>query len=114
MARILIAEPVAETRELMARLVERLGHEPVWPDDPPERVAGADVALLDPVGPAGEGALRILRTQTPDTRLVISSIEPPSPASRALGAAAHLLKPFGLADLRRALESALPPTVPAA
>ena len=58
MARICIAEPVAETRVLLERLVRKLGHDVVGPDDGPDAVLtcadepGAPASLVHPFSPA--------------------------------------------------------------
>ncbi|HEX2016136.1 MAG TPA: hypothetical protein VGN69_05525 [Solirubrobacteraceae bacterium] len=102
MARVLISEPAADTRELMSCLVRRLGHEVVEAPG----ASGVDVILYEPGSPARPP--RDPREELPGASLVVSSIYPPSPPVRAMTPAAYLLKPFSLRQLARALEAALP------
>jgi hypothetical protein len=96
MARILICEPVAETRELMERLVRRMGHEVVDLDSLRE----VDVLLFEPDSPEGRAIARLLGDVRPGARLVACHARPPVPALRL---------PFSPADLRRVVEAALRP-----
>ena len=94
MARIAVSEPSAETRELIECLLARLHHEVAAPGERPD-------AILHEPGP------RATAPEPLDAPLVIVSIYPPSPASEALGPVCHLMKPFTLAELERALERGL-------
>lgn len=100
MARILVSEPVAETRELLERLLTRLGHVVVaWPGDGVDEV---DAVVFEPSHREGVALARRLREQRPETALVACS---------ALGdqqdGLPTLMQPFQPADLARALETAL-------
>jgi DNA-binding response OmpR family regulator len=110
-ARILISEPVLEIRELLERFVTRLGFEPVLVPAGDDRVE-VDVALLEPAGPGVLELAAALRSRRPDLPLVFASISPPTEEARALRPAAYLLKPFHLAELERALSSALAEAAP--
>jgi len=110
MARILIVEPHPEVRDLFVRIVSRLGHEPVVHDGETEEPHDLDVVLLEPVHWDGVEIARSAQRRS-GARVVCVSISPPSEETLALGSA-YLLKPFSLADLERALLSALEPTEP--
>lgn len=101
MARICLSEPNPETRDLLAHLVARIGHDVV------DR--GADVVLVEPVED-GPGAVGLARDANPHARVVVCSIALYDRAQLdALGADAFLLKPFGLAELRGAIAQAQAP-----
>ena len=107
MARILICEPVEETRELLERLVDRMGHVIVGIED----LESIDVLVFDPGSAAGRALARRAVEVCPNASLVACSAEP----SRARqpttpGVVATLLQPFSPADLSRALIACgLPP-----
>ncbi len=95
MARICLSEPNPETRDLLAHLVTRLGHELVDAD--------ADVVLVEPVVD-GPGAVGLARCGSPNARIVVCSIALHDRRQLAdLGADAFLLKPFGRAELAAAI-----------
>jgi CheY-like chemotaxis protein len=111
MAKILIVEPHPEVRDLLVRVVARLGLDPVVYDDQAD-LATIDVVLLEPVH---WGAARIARSaqHTSGARIVCVSIAPPSEETLGLDPTAYLLKPFRLAELERAVLSALERPEPA-
>lgn len=91
-----MSEPHLETRELLRRLVVRLGHELVDAD--------ADVVLVEDVED-GPGAVGLARQASPDARVIVCSIlQHDRAALDAVGADAFLLKPLGLAELRSAID----------
>jgi hypothetical protein len=93
-AKILILEPSLDVRNLIARVVEHMGHEPVLHENGP-----VDAVLLEPAIPSlGDAARRVL-AKRPGTRIVCVSIGPPSEASTSLAPAGHLVKPFSLGEL---------------
>jgi CheY-like chemotaxis protein len=103
MARILVVEPHAEVRELLERVVRRLGHEPVRPSG--DDVLGeVDAAILEPAALGGHDVGRALRKAGIPT--VFVSIFPLSTELRELEPVAHVLKPFALAELERAVLAA--------
>jgi CheY-like chemotaxis protein len=110
MARILIVEPHPEVRELLARIVSRLGHDPVVHDPDANDGYEVDIVLVEPVHWDGIEIARSAQRRT-GARVVCVSISPPTEEALALSAV-HLLKPFSLADLERALLSALEPSRP--
>jgi CheY-like chemotaxis protein len=80
MARVLILEPDAEVRELIGRVVSRLGHEALAPARPPRRApAGIEAIILEPDWPAGLELARALRAREGKTR---SSSKASSPEAR--------------------------------
>jgi CheY-like chemotaxis protein len=101
MARICVNEPNPETRDLLALLVTRLGHDVVERD--------ADVVLVEPVED-GPGAVGLARRANPRARIVVCSIAlHDRDELGALRADGFLLKPFGLAELRAAIAEAQAP-----
>jgi CheY-like chemotaxis protein len=106
MALFLIIEPHEEIRPLYATIVCSLGHEVAFSNG--RTVAQPDVVLVEPAyRDAFESALR-LRHAYPQLPIVCASIHEPSQETvRALLPSTYLLKPFGLAELRDALQLAL-------
>jgi CheY-like chemotaxis protein len=110
MARILIVEPHVEVRELLERVVRRLGSEPVRPS-PDLVLREIDAAVVEPAGPRGEEAVRALHEAGVPT--VYVSIYPPTPEIREYRPLAYLLKPFSLAELEEAILAATAASPPA-
>lgn len=102
MSRILIIEPQPEIRELVERLAQRLGHEAVT-----DEIGHIDAVIVEPEGGDGLARATRLRSAAPGLPMICASIAPPTPQTRALSPHAHLIKPFKLQDLSRALSSAL-------
>lgn len=100
MARILICEPVEETRELLERLVRRMGHDIVGIAD----LRTVDVLLFEPRSPDGLALAEELLRVRPDASLVACSAEPLRPQLQLPRLVATLLQPFSPADLARALD----------
>lgn len=101
MARICLHEPNPETRDLLAHLVTRLGHDVVERD--------ADVVLVEPVED-GWGAIGLARDANPQASVIVCSIAAHDREELvALRAAGFLLKPFGLGQLRAAIAEAQAP-----
>ncbi len=111
MARILILESHREIRELFAHVIARMGYEPVTdaPSDP--RSAAVDMILLEPANDGHLAQARRLHSAQPDLPIVCASIFPPSGETSELAPVAYLTKPFGLSELERAIEAAVPATV---
>jgi CheY-like chemotaxis protein len=103
MARVLVCEPVQETRELIERLVRRMGHDVVGLDS----LQLVDVLFYEPASRAGLALACRLRNERPDTALVACSASPPGELPATPRPFASLLQPFAPADLKRVLESAL-------
>ena len=100
MARILICEPVDETRELLERLVNRMGHVIVGIGD----LESIDVLVFDPGSPAGRALAERVIEVCPNASLIACSAEP-SAALQTPHVAATLLQPFSPSDLSRALRA---------
>jgi CheY-like chemotaxis protein len=108
--RILVCEPHAEVRELLGHVVERLGHEAVYPARGLGRAlpdGDVDVILLEPADPAALSAAERVRGCRGELPVVCASIHPDLGQAARLRPFAYLLKPFGLADLERALAAAV-------
>jgi DNA-binding response OmpR family regulator len=101
MAQIAIAEPDAELQHLFGLVVSDLGHESV--DGGP-----CDLLLLEPGWPAGRDLAERLRTERPGLPIVCVSSRQPA-AWTDEHATRFVLKPFRLAELRRAIVGALSP-----
>ena len=104
MARVLICEPHPEVRELLCRIVVRLGHDPVLED---ADLAPVDAILLEPAHAPSVERAQAFRAANGDTPVVCASIELPDAGSRRLAPIAFLVKPFALPDLEAALRRAL-------
>jgi hypothetical protein len=106
MARILISEPHPDLRVLLEAIVTRAGHEPVGQGEPASDDA-PELLILEPASAEGLAAASRLRSRLEDLPIICTSVLPPSAASAALAPVAHLLKPFRLFELERAISSAL-------
>jgi CheY-like chemotaxis protein len=106
--KVLVCEPHAEVRALLGHVVERLGHEVVFPTDgrARARVGEIDVLVLEPADPDALALAESLRARKAGLPIVCASIHPESQRVQHLQPVAFLLKPFGLADLERALGAA--------
>jgi hypothetical protein len=103
-ARVLICEPHPEVRELLSRVVVRLGHDPVHDD---AALGPVDAIVLEPAhAPSVERAMAF-RAVDEETPVVCASIDLPDAGSRRLDPIAYLVKPFALPDLEKALRRAL-------
>jgi hypothetical protein len=101
---VLICEPHPEVRELLRRIVVRLGHEPVLED---AELAPVDAILLEPSHAPSVERAQAFRAVNGDTPIVCASIELPDVGSRRLAPIAYLVKPFALPDLQHAIVRAL-------
>jgi CheY-like chemotaxis protein len=109
MATVLVIEPHPEVRELLIRVVRRLGHEVVLGDESYTPTGQhVDAVLVEPAHEPGLDAAAPL-VQSRGASLVCVSIYPPSERVRELGPVAYLQKPFTLGQLEQALVSALLP-----
>ena len=108
--RILVVEPHAEVRALLGHVVERLGHEAVFPSGRHGEVlpdGDVDVLLLEPADPAARGMAEQLRCRQRELPIVCASIYPDFEQLGSLRPFAYLIKPFGLNELERALCAAV-------
>ena len=106
MALILFLDPQREVRELFSHVATRLGHEAV------ETVGEQkpDVVVLEPSSGQEVQRARSLLERFPALAIVCASIHTPSRETREqLDPVVHLIKPFPLVELERALEAALAP-----
>lgn len=103
MARVLVVEPVEETRVLIERLVARMGHKVVGGDS----LRDVDVVFYEPASRAGLALAHRVRAECPDVCLVAINASPPKAGAREPRPAASLMQPFSPGDLRRVLEAAL-------
>jgi hypothetical protein len=101
----LIVEPHAEVRELLERVVGRLGHEAVSARAGALDLSSVDACVLEPAATSGDEAAHALARAGIPT--VCVSIWPPSDELQELQPVAYLLKPFLLGDLERALIDAV-------
>ena len=101
---MLICEPHPEVRELLSRIVVRLGHEPVLED---AELAPVDVILLEPAHAPSVERAQAFRAVNGETPIVCASTELPDAGSRRLAPIAYLVKPFALPDLQHAISRAL-------
>jgi DNA-binding NtrC family response regulator len=102
--RILICEPDPEVRELLRHVIERHGYEPVIE---PNGMKDLAAIVVEPSDVLSVELAQAARAVNPELPIVCASIEPPTPGSRRLGPAAHVVKPFTLSEFDDALESAL-------
>ncbi|MGH3022134.1 MAG: hypothetical protein ACRDNI_00630 [Gaiellaceae bacterium] len=109
MARILVFEPNPEVRALLAHVVTRLGHEPVYAEDGPGDFLpdDADVLLIEPADRRALSVAQMLRLRHGGLPIVCTSIFPATPESQELRPVAYLVKPFSLVELERALDEAV-------
>ena len=103
MARVLVVEPVHETRELIECVVRRMGHEIIST----ESFRNVDVVFYEPNSLAGRALALRVQGERPEVRLVACSASPPRETARGPRPFASLLQPFSSRDLRRVLEAAL-------
>jgi DNA-binding response OmpR family regulator len=121
MARILVLDDDAGTREMLGTTLERAGHEVERCADgqlglDAFEAAPADLVIVDIVMPRRDGieTIRGLRQMDPDVRILAISGDASalSPATnlavaRKLGADATLKKPIGAATLRSVVDALL-------
>lgn len=103
MVRILIGEPADDVRELLVHQLRRLGHEPVALEGavPPDELP--DLFLFEPDSPELLELARALRARAADLPIVVCSIHPPLPETKALAPVHHLQKPFHGSELAAAV-----------
>ena len=108
MARILIAEPHAEVRQLFVHFVSALGHEPVVYEP---NVAGVavDVLILEPAMPGAFELIESMRALDADVPVIAVSVYPPTELPIGLSWTSFHLKPLGLGALREALAQHVTP-----
>ncbi len=110
-AKIVVSEPQEEVRELLLRVVARLGHEGLAYGSEHD-LDGAGALLLEPAAAEAAEAASVARAC--GVPVVCVSIYPPSDETRALEPVAFLHKPFAIVDLERAIVEALAHATPLA
>jgi hypothetical protein len=101
---VLICEPHPEVRELLRRIVVRLGHEPVLDDD---ELGAVDAIVVEPAHTPCIERAQAFRAVGKDVPVICASIDVPNGGTRRLEPVAHLVKPFALPDIEAALTRAL-------
>lgn len=104
-----MCEPNSEVRALLAHVVARLGHEPLFAETGPGDVLppDADVLLIEPADRRALSAAEVLRLRDAALPIVCTSIYPATREFHRLRPVAYLLKPFPLVELERALDAAV-------
>jgi CheY-like chemotaxis protein len=103
-ARVLICEPDPEVRELLERIVTRLGHELV-PDD--AALGDVEAIVVEPAHAPSIERAQAFRAVAGDVPVICASIDFPNGGTKRLQPVAHLVKPFGLPEIEAALMQAL-------
>jgi hypothetical protein len=103
-ARVLICEPHPEVRELLRRIVVRLGHEAVLDDD---ALGDVDAIVLEPAHTPSIERAQAFRAVAGDVPVICASIDFPNGGTKRLRPVVHLVKPFALPDIEAALTQAL-------
>jgi hypothetical protein len=101
---VLICEPHPEVRELLTRIVSRMGHEAVLDD---AELGGVEAIVLEPAHAPSVERAQAFRAASGDIPVICASIDLPNGGTRRLDPVAHLVKPFALPDFQSALENAL-------
>ncbi len=101
---MLICEPHPEVRELLRRIVVRLGHEPVLDDD---ELGAVDAIVVEPAHTPCIERAQAFRAVGKNVPIICASIDVPNGGTRRLEPVAHLVKPFALPDIEAALTRAL-------
>jgi CheY-like chemotaxis protein len=110
MLRILISEPHEDVRQLLVRMVSRLGHEPVLMTVPaPEQLTSADILLVEPASPVSAVLAQAASIAVPALGLICASVSAPPAELTELGVEfdAFLVKPFTIDQLDGAIKQAL-------
>ena len=105
-ARVLISEPHPDSRALFELVVRRAGHQPVGFGELADREP-PELMILEPASGEALAIAHQLRRRLEHLPIICASIRPAGPATNTLRPTAYLLKPFRLADLEAALDSAL-------
>ncbi len=106
MARVLISEPEHDLRLLAEQWLIELDHEPLALGGRPG--IRVDVLLLA-ASPGAAVVAHALRRLQPGLAIVSCGVTPAGRDIRALGPVAHLVKPYTIEQLDRALARALAP-----
>lgn len=74
----------------------------------PNGLGDLAAVVLEPADVVSVEVAQSARARTPGLPIVCASIEPPTAGSRQLAPVAHIVKPFTLSELDRALSAAFP------
>ena len=108
MARIFILEPEPELRELLARVVKRLGHEPVQHLESAADIHPGDVVVVEPGDERCYAGARAIHERLPEVPIVCVSIYSEVPGdAKALEPVAYVVKPFRLVEVEAAIRTAV-------
>jgi hypothetical protein len=102
--KIVICEPDPEVRELLGLVVTRLGREA---SSELNGTGDIEALLVEPADATSVERAFAVRAACPNVPVVCLSIDPPTAGSRRFEPVAHVLKPFALPELERALHKAL-------
>jgi deoxyribose-phosphate aldolase len=100
---VLICEPHPEVRELLKRIVTRLGHEPVLDD---AALGDVEAIVVEPAHTPSVERAQAFRAVAGDVPVICASIDFPNGGTKRLQPVAHLVKPFALPDIEAALTQA--------
>jgi CheY-like chemotaxis protein len=101
---VLICEPHPEVRDLLQRIVTRLGHEPVLDD---AALGQVEAIVVEPAHTPSVERAQAFRAVAGDVPVICASIDFPNGGTKRLQPVAHLVKPFALPDIEAALTQAL-------
>jgi deoxyribose-phosphate aldolase len=101
---VLICEPHPEVRELLKRIVTRLGHEPVLDD---AALGHVEAIVVEPAHTPSVERAQAFRAVAGGVPVICASIDFPNGGTKRLQPVAHLVKPFALPDIEAALTQAL-------
>jgi deoxyribose-phosphate aldolase len=101
---VLICEPHPEVRELLKRIVTRLGHEPVLDD---AALGDVEAIVVEPAHTPSVERAQAFRAVAGDVPVICASIDFPNGGTKRLQPVAHLVTPFALPDIEAALTQAL-------
>jgi CheY-like chemotaxis protein len=101
---VLICEPHPEVRELLRRIVTRLGHEPVLDD---AALGQVEAIVVESAHMPSVERAQAFRAVAGDVPVICASIDFPNGGTKRLQPVAHLVKPFALPDIEAALTHAL-------
>jgi hypothetical protein len=101
---VLICEPHPEVRELMRRVVVRLGHEPLLDD---AALGDVEAIVVEPAHTPSMERAQAFRATAGAVPVICASIDVPNSGTKRLEPIVHLMKPFALPDMEAALARAL-------
>ena len=105
---MLVLEPDDEVRELLRRVLVRLGHEALAPATVPTgKLPDLNAVFLEPAWRPALELAQALKAKNARLPVVFESIELGSGREADLNPVRYLVKPFALADLEEAIAAAL-------